>query len=143
MHIYNNQMFPSVDHLGFLENTMMQYRYGDVQTWKNSKQCTQSTLRPLVYVVRRLKHKPFYEHTHTHSLYESTFNHSNYIPSLTPFIPCIHTLFLTKNYTPILANGSAQDVQVNRRCLGQALEQIVDFFDVESHVGLPLPAAQH
>jgi len=60
MHIYNNQMFPSVDHLGFLENTMMQYRYGDVQTWKNSKQCTQSTLRPLVYVVRRLKHKPFY-----------------------------------------------------------------------------------
>lgn len=78
--------------------------------------------------------------THTHTC---IFNHSNYIPPLTPFIPCIHTLILTNNYTPILANGSAQDVQVNRRCLGQALEQIVDFFDVESHVGLPLPAAQH
>lgn len=38
---------------------------------------------------------------------------------------------------------SAQNIQVDRRGLGQILEQAVDLFDVQSHVGFSLPAAQH
>lgn len=39
--------------------------------------------------------------------------------------------------------ASAQYVQVDGRGLGQALEHAVDLLDVQPHVGLPLPAAQH
>lgn len=39
--------------------------------------------------------------------------------------------------------ASAQYVQVHRRGLGEALEHAVDLLDVQPHVGLPLPAAQH
>lgn len=47
----------------------------------------------------------------------------------------------TSTYTESAA--SAQYVQVDGRGLGQALEHAVDLLDVEPHVGLPLPAAQH
>lgn len=40
-------------------------------------------------------------------------------------------------------HASAQYVQVHRRGLGEALEHAVDLLDVQPHVGLPLPAAQH
>lgn len=39
--------------------------------------------------------------------------------------------------------ASAQYVQVHRGGLGEALEHAVDLLDVQPHVGLPLPAAQH
>ena len=39
--------------------------------------------------------------------------------------------------------ASAQYVQVDGRGLGEALEHAVDLLDVQPHVGLPLPAAQH
>lgn len=38
---------------------------------------------------------------------------------------------------------SAQDVQVDGRGPRQVVEQGVDLFDVEPHVGLALPAPQH
>lgn len=41
------------------------------------------------------------------------------------------------------ASASAQYVQVDGGGLGQALEHAVDLLDVQPHVGLPLPAAQH
>lgn len=39
--------------------------------------------------------------------------------------------------------ASAQYVQIHGRGLGEALEHAVDLLDVQPHVGLPLPAAQH
>lgn len=47
--------------------------------------------------------------------------------------------------TPRLSSAlpSAQYIQVDGRGLGQVQEQAVDLFDVQSHVGLPLPATQH
>lgn len=116
---------------------------GYVQMWENSKQCTQSTLRPFSLCGESAEAQAIFMNTQTHThLYSITHPNQNH-PLLLLYHTFTHTLFLTNNYTPILANGSAQDVQVNRRGLGQALEQVVDFFDVESHVGLPLPAAQH
>lgn len=41
------------------------------------------------------------------------------------------------------AGGSAQYVQVHGRGLGEALEHAVDLLDVQPHVRLPVPAAQH
>lgn len=41
------------------------------------------------------------------------------------------------------SGASAQYVQVYGRGFGQALERAVDLLDVQPHVGLPLPAAQH
>lgn len=46
-------------------------------------------------------------------------------------------------HTYTSATSSAQYVQVDGRGLGEALEHAVDLFDVQPHVGLPLPAAQH
>lgn len=37
----------------------------------------------------------------------------------------------------------AQNIQVDRRCLGQVLKEGVDALDVLPHVGLSLPAPQH
>lgn len=44
---------------------------------------------------------------------------------------------------PCRARWLAQDVQVDWGCLGQALQEAVNLFNVESHVGFTLPAAQH
>lgn len=41
------------------------------------------------------------------------------------------------------AGGSTQYVQVHGRGLGEALEHAVDLLDVQPHVRLPVPAAQH
>lgn len=37
----------------------------------------------------------------------------------------------------------AQNIQIDRRCLGQVLKESVDALDVLPHVGLSLPASQH
>lgn len=85
---------------------------------KNVQKCMRSTLRPLVYVVKRQKHKQ--EH-----------------------LSLIFFLFLYTHAHARTRRRSAQDVQINRWGLGQALEQIVNLFNVESHVRFTLPAAQH
>lgn len=60
--------------------------------------------------------KPQHTHTHSHSCTQSTYKDSG---------------------------ASAQYVQVHGWGLGEALEHAVDLLDVQPHVGLPLPAAQH
>ncbi len=135
-------MFLFVDYLGFLENILMHDRWTCPDEGK-LKQCTQSTLRPFSLCGESAEAQAIFMNTHrrTH-IYIQSLILIEIIP-YSFYTTHSHTLFLTNNYTPILANGSAQNVQVNRRGLGQALEQVVDFFDVESHVRLPLPAAQH
>lgn len=56
---------------------------------------------------------------------------------------CPRTKHTATHITHADAGASAQYVQVHRRGLGQALEHAVDLLDVQPHVGLPLPAAQH
>lgn len=87
---------------------------GYVQMWENSKQCTQSTLRPFSLCGESAEAQAIFMNTQTHThLYSITHPNQNH-PLLLLYHTFTHTLFLTNNYTPILANGSAQDVQVNR-----------------------------
>lgn len=106
-------LIPFVSHRNSHNSKKYNLKHGGLQMSQNNLQkCMQSTLRPLVYVVKRQKHKQ--EH-------------------LSP-------IFCTRART---RRRSAQDVQINRGGLGQALEQIVNLLNVESHVRFTLPAAQH
>lgn len=56
---------------------------------------------------------------------------------------CTHVAYTQLKPFFALLLHSAQYIQVHRWGLGQVEEQTVDFFNVETHVWLSLPAAQH
>lgn len=99
-----------------------------------------------------------YSHIYSQVLYTDagtlTLSHTHTPTHVKPSIPAAslshpetnnltHTCTPKKQSTYDESAASAQYVQVDRRGFGQALEHAVDLLDVQPHVGLPLPAAQH